>query len=327
MGHRISAFFAGLRRRHAWFDHLVRAGIRYDQVDGGRLAAAVTYYAFFAVFASALLGFAVLGYVLGRPAVLSAVQNYLAANLPKLNVQALRNSRGAVGLVAFVVLPVAGLFWIDATRSSIRAMWHFEQYPGRFLLRQIIDLGILVALGVLFAASLTVSNGTKALAHWLVLDAGGVDDPAGHWLLNVLGFVLGITVNTLLAIAALTVLPRIHMRARRVVPAALLVAFGLEILNTLGRIYVSRAESNPAYQVVAGAVGLLVFLSLANQLLLFAAALTATSTRGSINDFGTSWRVRDRGTAAPVSSIRRPSVRDLRNRRRHTSSRRPPKRP
>jgi membrane protein len=325
MGHRIAAWFAGMRRRHGWLDHAVRAGIRYDQVDGGRLAAAVTYYAFFAVFASALLGFAVLGYVLGRPAVLSAVQNYLSANLPRLDIRALRNARGAVGLVAFVVLPVAGLLWIDATRSSIRAMWHFNQYPGRFLVRQAIDLGILAALGILFAASLAVSDGTKAVLHWLVVDAGNADGSGGRWLLNIIGFVLGIAVNTLLSIAALTVLPRIHMRMRRVVPAALLVAFGLEVLNTLGRIYVHRAEINPAYQVVAGAVGLLVFLSLANQLLLFAAALTATSTRGSINDMGTSWRVRDRDEPVPLPPVVGRSRRRVRERR--YSGRRPPSRP
>jgi membrane protein len=38
---------------------------------------------------------------------------------------------------------------------------------------------------------------------------------------------------------------------------------------------------------VAGAVGLLVFLSLLNQLILFAAALTATSTVGTVTDLAT----------------------------------------
>jgi membrane protein len=51
-------------RRRGWLDHLVRAGVRYDQADGGRLAAAITYYAFFATFALTLLGFAVFGFVL-----------------------------------------------------------------------------------------------------------------------------------------------------------------------------------------------------------------------------------------------------------------------
>src|SRR3954454_21990253 len=58
-----------LRRRVGWLDHLIRAGVRYDEADGGRLAA-VTYYAFFATFALGLLSFAILGFVLDNPTVL-----------------------------------------------------------------------------------------------------------------------------------------------------------------------------------------------------------------------------------------------------------------
>jgi membrane protein len=330
--HRIALRFVAIRRRHAWIDHVVRAGLRYDEVNGGRLAAAVTYYAFFAVFASGLLGFAVLGYVLGNPTVLGAVQNYLAANLPRLNVQALRNARGAVGIVAFVVLPVAGLFWVDALRSSIRAMWHLEQYPGKFLLRQVIDLGILAGLGILFALSLTVSDGTQALLRWLVVDAGNANDALGRFLLDTVGFIAGIALNTLLAIALLTGLPRIHLPLLRVFPAALLIALGLEILNTIGRIYVQRAEANPAYQVVAGAVGLLIFLSLVNQLILYAAAFTATSNRGRMTDFAV-WR--RNVSVAPATRTVSPAARPLvsrpaalrrldRNRTRARPAHRPP---
>jgi membrane protein len=122
------------RRRFGWLDHVIRAGMRYDQADGGRLAAAVTYYAFFAAFSLALLGFAILGHVLDNGTVLRSVQGYLSQNLPRLDAQALRDARGTAGMVAFVVLPVAGLFWVDALRSSIRAIWRLPEYPGNFFL-------------------------------------------------------------------------------------------------------------------------------------------------------------------------------------------------
>ena len=60
----------------------------------------------------------------------------------------------------------------------------------------------------------------------------------------------------------------------------LLVAVGITLLNTVGRYYVVRTERNPAYTVVAGAVGLLLYLYLLNQLVLFGAALAATSRHG-----------------------------------------------
>src|SRR5678809_1744322 len=90
--------------------------------------------------------------------------------------------------------------------------------------------------------------------------------------------------STLLYIAILTGLPRLRMRLGRVLGPALLVAAGMEILKTVGRLYVQHTEANPAYQIVAAAVGLLVFLNLLNQLILFAAALSATSTHGTVTD-------------------------------------------
>ncbi len=161
------------RRRYGWLDHLVRAGVRYDEADGGRLAAAVTYYAFFATFALALLGFAIFGFVLDDPAVLHAVQRYLAQNLPRLDVQALCNARGTAGVIAFVGLPITGWFWVDALRSSIRKVWGLPEYPGKLVVRVLVDLLVLAGLGLLvflnvvdqlalFAAALT-ATGTAGL--------------------------------------------------------------------------------------------------------------------------------------------------------------------
>jgi membrane protein len=64
----------------------------------------------------------------------------------------------------------------------------------------------------------------------------------------------------------------------------LVVAVGITVLNTAGREYVIRIDRNPAYTVVTGAVGLLLYLYLLNQMLLFGAALAATSTHGEVTD-------------------------------------------
>jgi membrane protein len=283
LSRRVAAVWRRARHRHGWLDHLVRAGQRYDHADGGRLAAAVTYYAFFATFALALLGFAVFGFLLDDPVVLHSVQRYLAQNLPSLDVQAVRHARGAAGVIAFVGLPVTGWFWIDALRSSIRRIWELPEYPGAFYLRVFVDLLVLTGLGMLLAVSLVVAFMTTALAGRLV-SAAGTGDVLARWLLAAVGFVVGVGVNALLSIAVLTGLPRLRMPLRRVLGPALLVAAGLELLKTLGRLYVQHTEANPTYQVVAGAVGLLVFLNVVNQLVLFAAALTATGTAGRVTD-------------------------------------------
>ncbi len=268
-----------LRRRVGWLDHLIRAGLRYDEADGGRLAAAVTYYAFFATFALGLLAFSVFGFVLDDPAVQRAVERYVAENLPHVDVQTLRNARNTAGIIAFIGLPITGWFWVDVLRSSIRRIWQLPEYPGKLLARVVIDLFVLAGLGTLLAASLSVAYVTTRVANRLV-DAADTDATPSRWLLATVGLLLGISVNTVLAGGMLTGLPRVRMPLRRVLGPALLVAVGLELLKTLGRLYVQRTEANPTYHLVAGSVGLLVFLNAVNQMVLFAAALTATSTAG-----------------------------------------------
>ena len=44
-----------LRRRYGWFDHLARAGGRYERVHSDLLAAGVTYFAFLGLFPVLLL--------------------------------------------------------------------------------------------------------------------------------------------------------------------------------------------------------------------------------------------------------------------------------
>jgi membrane protein len=268
-----------LRRRVGWLDHLIRAGLRYDEADGGRLAAAVTYYAFFASFALGLMGFAAFGFVLDDPAVLRSVERYAAENLPHVDVQTLRNARNAAGIIAFIGLPITGWFWVDVLRSSIRKIWRLPEYPGKLVVRVLVDLLVLAGLGILLAASLAVAYVTTSAANRLV-DAADTEATPSRWVLATVGLLLGIGVNSVLAAGMLTGLPRLRMPWRRVLGPALLVAVGLEVLKTLGRLYVQRTEANPTYHLVAGSVGLLVFLNAVNQMVLFAAALTATSTAG-----------------------------------------------
>ena len=106
-------------------------------------------------------------------------------------------------------------------------------------------------------------------------------------MLSVAAFVLGIGINTLLAMAVLTAPPRLHLPLRRVVGPALVITIGLEILKTLGQALLNFTAANPAYQVVTGAVAMLLFLKVLNQLILFATALAATSTTGAVTDLAT----------------------------------------
>ncbi|WP_203916310.1 YihY/virulence factor BrkB family protein, partial [Rugosimonospora africana] len=270
------------------FDHFWKARARYSGSFGPRLAAAIAYYGFFAAFAVGLLGYSVLGFVLGgNPAVLRTVDGYLAHNLPFLSPAAIQNARKTVAIVGLIGLVFAGIGWIDSMRSSQRAMWGLKQQPGNLVVRRLIDLAILIGLGLLLAGALWLSAGirdlTRLVLEWISVRSPG-DPDGGHGVLYWLGQVLTVLVNLLMSAGLLVAVPRLRISPRRIVGPILLVGLGLSVLTTLGRVYITHTEDNPAYAVAGTAVGLLVFLNLFSQLLLFAAALAATSRHGTVTD-------------------------------------------
>jgi membrane protein len=266
------------RRRSGAFDHVYRALDRYGAVLAGRLAAAIAYYGFFAVFALGLVAYWAFGFVLNRSEALRhAVDDFLSQNLPFLQLQQIQESSGTVGIVGLLTLTVTGIGWVEAIRSSQRALYEVPQQPGNLVVRRIIDMVVLLVVFFLLALSVAAAEAAEGLVGWLL---GGEDS----FLLIVVRWVLTVAFNLVLATALLVVVPRLRMPLRRLLPSVLVVAAGITLLNTLGREWVIRIDRNPAYTVVTGAVGLLVYLYLLNQLLLFGAALAATSTHGEVTD-------------------------------------------
>ncbi|MEV6527008.1 YihY/virulence factor BrkB family protein [Longispora sp. NPDC051575] len=274
---------AALRRWSPKFDHFWRTKERYADVHAGRMAAAISYYGFFACFALALLAFSVLGFILdNNKDVVTAVENWLRANLPFLEVARITDAKGAVGTFALAGFLLTGIGWVEAMRASIRAVWLLDQEPGNYFIRRGVDILVLIGLGLLLALSIGFSVGAQAGIGWL---KGHIDiGPAFDDLLGVLGVGVAVFINWVLAAAMLTGLPRLKMPLGRWLPAGLLVAVGLELLKTVAQFYIMRVNQNPAYTVVAGAVGLLVFLNFFSQLLLWGSALAATSDRGAVRD-------------------------------------------
>ncbi|GAA3929471.1 hypothetical protein Aau02nite_02320 [Amorphoplanes auranticolor] len=267
-----------LRHRWKYFDHFCRVILRYDEVDGGRLAAAIAYYGFFAVFALALIGYSVFGFLINsNTALFRIVQEFLRENLPFLNVQAIVDSGRTVGIVGLVGLIFTGIRWVEAIRSSQRLIWRLNEQPGYIGVRQVVDLIVMIGILLLLGVSVFAAYGLESLLEWM---AGG----NVSFLRSMVSLILTLGINMLLAAALLAAVPRLRMTARRMAPPVLQVGIGIMLLNTVGRTFVALVERNPAYGLVASAVGVLVYLYVFNQLLLFGAAWAATSPHGRVVD-------------------------------------------
>jgi membrane protein len=271
-----------LRKRWAWFDHFWRALDRFLDVNGGRLAAAISYYGFFAAFSLTVVAYSILGRLIGQQAgFVGTVNSYLSNQLAWVTQTATQVGSERLTVIGTTTLVLTGVGWIDSLRSSARAVWGLHQHPGHWIVRWFIDLGMLVVLGILLGLSLAMTWVVDRVINNLISPHTGA---FGAFLLRASGPVLQLIVNLILSAALLTLVPRLRLSLGRLVPTAVAIALGIQLLNTLGRAYIDRLDKRPAYQLVSTAVGLLVYLYLLNQLFLFGCALAATATQGSMVD-------------------------------------------
>lgn len=264
-----------MRSRSGVFDNFWLAKERYADVLGARLAAAIAYYAFFAAFALSLVVFSVL--LSSWPSLEATLTEFLADHFPDLPFAKVRGQSTSLTIFALIGLVFTGVGWVDAWRSSMRAIWQLDQHPGNLILRRLVDLGMLVGLAVVTGLSMVLADLLDRAFLWIAHGTTSI------WLSLSSGALI-VLVNIVFAAALLTVLPRLHISPRRLLPSAILVGLGISGLNWIGRYYVGRTTANPAYTVVAAAAGLLVYLYLYNQLVLFGAAIAATAPHGRVVD-------------------------------------------
>ncbi|RKR88619.1 membrane protein [Micromonospora pisi] len=265
------------RGRSPVFDHFCRAVGRYVEVLGGRLAAGIAYYGFFAVFALGLVAYWIFGAVLGESQrVNEGTAHFFRQNLPFLDPEQIQQGSRRVGIIGLVLLVITGIGWVEAIRSSQRLVYRLNQQPGYVVIRQLIDLVVVLGVFLLLGISVGAVDTLQSLLR-LAIGSHSV-------LVSITSWVLALVINVVLATALMLAVPRLRITPRRLFSPVLLVALGVTLLNSVGRYYVIRFERNLAYTAVAGTVGLLVYLYLLNQLLLFGAALAATSHRGRVID-------------------------------------------
>ena len=277
---RYQAIVARMRRRSPLFDHFWRAKERYNEVLGGRLSAAIAYYAFFAVFALGLVAYAVTIKVFSSNSTLVAdLDGFLKQYFTTVNTQSLKEQADNIQTIGLISLVLAGVGWVDAWRSSLRAVWRLDQHPGNFLVLRLVDLGTLIVFALMMGISLGVADGLEQLFKVISHEKTGT-----LWF-NAGVQALAFTINLVIAVGLMTVLPRMHMSWRRLLPSILVISVGLTLLNVVGRSFITmRTERSPADAIVATSVGLLVYLYLFNQIVIWAAAWAATAQNGRVFD-------------------------------------------
>ncbi|MEV7777961.1 YihY/virulence factor BrkB family protein [Kitasatospora sp. NPDC088351] len=268
----------------------------FSAARGNRLAGAVTFFGFLALFPLLTVALAIAVATLTDSRV-ADIEKRVSDQLPgisdALNLPSLVANAGTVGLVSGLLLLVSGLGWVDTMRTSIRDIWQLPEDDGNPVLRKAWDCAVLFGLGVvsLFSLAASAAGTTLAgrIADWIGLGTGG----PGGYLLTAVGLLIAVASDTLLFAYLLAPFPRIGGQHRRdVLQGALIGAVGFELLKILLASYLGSVAGKSLYGAFGVPVALLLWINFVSRLLMYCVAWTALADPAAARD-----RARERARA------------------------------
>ncbi len=271
-----------LMTTHAW-----RSYERLDRVTWTRLAAAMTFISFLALFPLITVAAAVAAATLGKDRQ-QDLEDRLAEQVPgisdQLDIAGLVDNAGTVGIIAGALLLLTGIGWVGEMRGCLRAVWEQPDPDENPVLAKAKDTGVLVGLG----GAVLVSLAASTAASWAVggfADQLGIDrDGWGGILLRGAAFAVAVLSGFLLLLYVLTLLPGVQPPRRRLVVAALIGAVGFELLKLLLSGYMQGIASKSMYGAFGVPIALLLWINFTSKLLLYCAAWTAEGSKEAPGD-------------------------------------------
>ncbi|GAA3148620.1 YihY/virulence factor BrkB family protein [Streptomyces rameus] len=285
-----------LTATHAW-----RSYERLDRVKWARLAAAMTFVSFVALFPLLTVAAAVSAATLS-PARQKAVEQKIAEQFPgvvssRLDLTSLVDNAGTVGIIAGAALLFTGIGWVGQVRDCLRSVWELPDREENPVLTKAKDTGILLGLGGALLVTLAASTLASAAVGRLSRDVGLDEHGWGTVLLQIAAFVVAVLADFLVLLYVLTLLPGVEPSRRRLLVAALLGAIGFELLKLLLSGYIQGIAAKSMYGAFGVPVALLLWINFTAKLVLFCAAWTATPSK---EDEGDALRDASGGASGPA---------------------------
>ncbi|MFI1013730.1 YihY/virulence factor BrkB family protein [Streptomyces sp. NPDC020965] len=281
----IGPLMARIMRTHAWHSYET-----LERVHWTRLAAAITFLSFLALFPLITVAAAIGAALLSKER-LATLEDKISEQVPgiseQLDINSLVANAGTVGLVAGALLLLTGIGWVGSIRDCLRAVWGLDdQDEGNPVLTKLRDAGVLLGLGVTALASLAASTLGSSAVGW-VADRLGIDEGGAEGvLLRIAALAIAVVADFLLLLYLLTLLPGVQPPRRRLVIAGLIGAVGFELLKLLLSGYMQGVASKSVYGAFGVPIALLLWINFTAKLLLYCAAWTATRNGGTAADTG-----------------------------------------
>lgn len=242
-----------------------------------QLAAAIAFYALFAIFPLTILLVAAFGVVAGDDAARREVTDLVLENVPLRESGGRRQIADALAEVtsnagAFGIIGIAGLLFsasglMGALRHSLSRVFDVEE--GRpALLGKLFDVGLVLGVGLVVGLSLVLTV-LERLATTVLPE-----------LVRPLGQLTPMVLAAVVFAFLYRVVPATEVRWRDCVPGAVLAAVCYEALKTAFSFYVANFASYGAvYGSIATAIAFAFFVFLSANVFLAGAELTAVWRR------------------------------------------------
>jgi len=247
---------------------------KYGDDRGGTLAGLLTFYGFVSLFPLLLLGLTVVAFVAGPGS--HAYADFRSGALRDFPVVGNQlPSRGLSKSGLGLLVGAVGLLWgslgvAQAVQFAINEAWKVPPRNRPGLLPR-------TARGLAFFAVLGSSLAVSQILSLLGTIVGGSSYIAGA--LGVLG---GTVVDVALFLAVFKVLAPFELTWRDHLPGAVMAGLGWQALQVIGGLLVRRDVRNmtPAYGQFAVVLGLISFLSIASQLVMYSIETNVVLKRG-----------------------------------------------
>jgi membrane protein len=287
---RATAWAAGMRERHRWLDVAARGYGRYQRTEGSVSAVHVAYSAFFSIFPLLFAAVGIFGLVLrNNPELRDRILAEAAANLPGALHQLVEQSitsaqtsaRTALG-VGLLLLLYTGTGMVVALERGLSRAFGLER-AGSFVRQRGKAVGWLLSIGLLLGVSVAAAAALGG-ASGAILEALGVTGGPARAFSFLVTLLVSFAIDVALFTLTFVLLPNRALRARQVLPGAVICAVWWGLLKYFGAFYVGRTIQNAGevFGQLAIVVGLLVFINLAAQLLMLTASIQAELLLGPV---------------------------------------------
>jgi membrane protein len=247
-----------------------------------RMAASIAYFGAFSLAPIIVIMTTLASLVFGKSAVEGLVAERLTSTFGEETAHFIQSMLAAIyqssGLTVATVLAILALLWaatriVGSVRGALNDIWGVKGHGGGgflgFVIGKAIDIGMVIAVGFMFLASMFANTAVTAFITYFSQHL-----PVPGWLLQVFGVLFSLVVTTVFLSVIFRVLPNIKVRFLHILVGASITAVLFSLGNyVIGR-YLGRTSPGSAFGAAGSLAVIMIWIYYVAYIIIFGAETT-----------------------------------------------------